>query len=97
MLDGDNVTISSGKAGNIFAYSAGDGNDTIMDYSYAQDDMLQILDKNGNKDAKFAGTFDDDTLTLKVTGGGKVILATDQTQFNINNTTYTRQGNSLVK
>ena len=84
---------------DTFVFWAGDGNDTIMDYSYAQDDMLQILDKNGNKEAAFSGEFDDDKLTLKVKGGGKVILAdtAGQTQFNINNTTYTRQGNTLVK
>lgn len=82
---------------DTFVFWAGDGNDTIMDYNFAEDDMLRILDKNGNKDAAFTSVFNDDKLTLKVKGGGKLILATDQTQFNINNTTYTRQGNTLVK
>ena len=82
---------------DTFIFWAGDGNDTIADYNFAQGDLLQILNKDGTSNATFTSAFDDDKLTLNVKGGGKVILATDQTQFNINSATYTRQGNTLVK
>jgi len=85
---------------DTFVFWAGDGNDLIMDYNFEEGDMLRILDKNGKKDAAFTSAFDEDgTLTLKVKGGGKITFdnISDQTQFNINNTTYHREGTTLVK
>ena len=83
---------------DTFIFHAGDGNDRIMDYNFAEGDLLQILSKDGNRDTAFTSAFDDNgTLTLSVRSGGKIILTTDQTQFNINGTTYTRQGNTLAQ
>ena len=109
LIGGDGDDILRGGKGNdtrwggdgvdAFVFWAGDGNDFIMDYNFAEDDMLSILDKNGRKDAAFTSAFNDDSLTLSVKGGGKITLAniSGQTEFNINNTTYTRQGNTLAK
>lgn len=76
---------------DTFIFWAGDGNDSIMDYNFAQGDLLRILDKNGDKDAAFTSKFDDNTLTLNVRGGGKVILndVSTSTRVNINGTSQT--------
>ncbi len=89
-----NDTLTGGAGSDIFIFQAGNGKDFITDY--AQGDLLTILNKKGEAGTFSKATFKDATLTLSVKGGGKVILATDQTQFNINSTTYTRQGNTLV-
>ena len=83
---------------NTFVFWAGDGNDSIMDYNFAQGDMLQIMDKSGKKEADFTSTFDDDSLTLSVKGGGKITLDNfTASQVRINKNIYNRQGNTLVK
>ena len=58
---------------NTFIFYVGDGTDTIKDFG--ENDMLKIIDANGNA-VNFKGKYNSskDTLTLNVTGGGKVIL-----------------------
>ena len=85
---------------NTFVFWAGDGNDSIMDYNFAQGDMLQILDKNGVAERSYnKANFDGESLTLNVKGGGKINFenVTASSQFNINGETYRISENSLVK
>ena len=92
-----NDTLTGGDGDDIFIYKAGEGNDTILDYSSG--DMLQILDKKGKAGTFGKATFKDDTLTLSIKGGGKVIFenVAATATFNINATTYKVNGNSLAK
>ena len=85
---------------NTFVFWAGDGKDTIMDYNFAQGDMLQILDKNGVAERSYnKATFDGESLKLTVKGGGKINFenVTASSQFNINGETYRISENTLVK
>ena len=81
-----NDTLWGGAGDDTFIYQAGQGKDVIADY--AAGDMLQILDKKGNAGTFTKATLQDDTLTLSVKGGGKVILTgvNDNTAVNINST-----------
>jgi len=58
---------------NTFIFYVGDGTDTIKNFS--ENDLLRILDVNGRA-VNFKGKYSSskDTLTLNVTGGGKIIL-----------------------
>lgn len=86
-----------GRAGNdIFIYKPGDGTDTI--YDYQSGDMLTILKVNGKEGGTYnAATFADDTLTLSIKGGGKVVFASvsEGTKININDTTHTISNGTL--
>jgi hypothetical protein len=92
-----NDTLTGGDGSDIFIYRAGDGNDVIADYQSG--DLLQIIDKKGNASPFKKATFKDDTLTLKIKGGGKVIFDNvgASTEFNINGDSYHISGNSLDK
>ena len=85
---------------DTFIFRAGDGTDTIMDYDFAEGDMLQILDKNGVAEKSFnKAKFDGDSLKLTVQGGGKITFenVTASSQFNINGDTYHISDNTLTK
>ncbi len=83
-----NDTLTGGEGYDTFVFRAGEGTDVITDFS--EDDMLKILDKkNAAVDFKKA-TFKNDTLTLSVNGGGKIILKniSEATSININGTDH---------
>ena len=84
-----NDTLTGGEGSDTFIYQAGQGKDFITDYG--QNDLLQILDKKGNESTFSKAKFKDDTLTLNVKGGGKVILGSvdSSTSININGTSQT--------
>ncbi len=85
-----NDTLTGGDGDDIFIFRAGDGNDVITDY--AAGDMLQILNKKGTGFVDYKkATFKNDTLTLSINGGGKIILKniSDSTSININGTSRT--------
>jgi len=79
-----NDTLTGGDGSDTFIFQAGNGKDFITDY--AQGDLLTILDKRGNEGTFSKATFKDDSLTLNVKGGGKVILGgvESSTAININ-------------
>ena len=85
-----NDTLYGGDGNDTFIFYAGEGNDVIADY--VAGDMLQIMNRRGTAyvDVKKA-TFKNDTLTLKVTGGGKVALndVSSTTSITINEKTKT--------
>ena len=86
-----NDTLTGGAGDDIFIFRAGDGSDTITDYSSG--DMLTILNKKGTGFADYKKTtFSDDTLTLAINGGGKVVFKniSGATAFNINGKILTR-------
>ena len=86
-----NDTLWGGDGEDTFTFQAGEGTDVIADY--AEDDLLQILNKSGNKAATFTGSFANNTLTLSVNGGGKVLVTgedfSSSTTVNINGTSKT--------
>ncbi len=80
-----NDTLTGGAGDDTFVFRAGDGNDVITDFSSG--DMLQILNKKGTGFVDYKkATFKNDTLTLTINGGGKIILKDilDSTSININ-------------
>ncbi len=79
-----NDTLTGGDGNDIFIFRAGDGSDVITDFSSG--DMLQILNKKGTGFVDYKSNFKNDTLTLAINGGGKIILKniSDSTSFNIN-------------
>ena len=92
-----NDTLTGGDGDDTFIFQAGNGNDVVTDY--ASGELLQILDKRGDEGDFKKSTFKDDTLTLAIQGGGKVILknVTSSTDFNINGETYHVEEKSLSK
>ena len=51
---GNDVLWGGDDDADTFIYRAGEGTDTIMDYNFDDGDLLQILDKKGNKISKGA-------------------------------------------
>ena len=92
-----NDTLTGGAGSDVFIYQAGQGKDVITDY--AAGDLLTILDKKGNEGTFSKATFKDDTLTLNVKGGGKVIFdnVSDSSTFNINGTGYHISNKTLTR
>ena len=86
-----------GESGDyIFIYKPNEGTDHIMDYQSG--DMLKILKKNGNEGGTFSkATFSNNTLTLAILGGGKVIFdgVSAGQSININGKIRTISGNTL--
>ena len=82
---------------DTFIFWAGDGTDTIFNYS--EGDMLQILDKKGSKNSTYSkAVFSGDTLTLSIKGGGKIVLSgvSDGDGININGETHNIIGRKLI-
>ena len=92
-----NDTFTGGAGNDTFIYQAGTGKDFITDYTAG--DLLQILNKKGDTGTFSKATFKDDTLTLAIQGGGKVILSgvDTSTDFNINGDSYYISDNTLTK
>ena len=91
-----NDKLYGGAGDDNFICRAGAGKDTIMDFT--ANDMLTILDADGNADGTFTKSlFKNSKLTLVLDGGGKVIFddVSKGDTFNINDTTYTIKGSKL--
>lgn len=91
-----NDTLYGESGDDIFIYKPNEGTDHIMDYQSG--DMLKILKKNGNEGGTFSkATFSNDTLTLAISGGGKVIFdgVSAGQSININGKIRTISGNTL--
>ena len=86
-----NDKLWGGGGADNFIYQAGTGKDTIADYNFAQGDLLTILDKKGETGDFKKATFKNDTLTLSIDGGGKVMFSgvNNDTSININGDTKT--------
>ena len=84
-----NDTLLGGDGDDTFIFNAGGGKDIIADYTTG--DMIKILDKKGGDGSFTKATFKDDSLTLNVKGGGKVIVSgvNFSTVVNINSTNQT--------
>ena len=84
-----NDTLTGGEGNDTFIYQAGGGKDLITDY--AAGDLLQILSKKGDAGDFKKATFKNDTLTLGIQGGGKVLLSgvSSDTSININGNSKT--------
>ena len=84
-----NDTLIGGAGNDTFIYQAGQGKDVIADYG--QGDLLQILNKRGDAGDFKKATFKNDTLTLGIQGGGKVLLSgvSSDTSININGNSKT--------
>lgn len=91
-----NDTLYGGDGDDTFIFQAGNGNDVIADYQSGE--LLQILNKRGNEGDFKKSMFKNDTLTLTIQGGGKVILkgVDSSTDVNINDESYHVEGKSLV-
>jgi len=90
-----NDTLTGGDGSDTFIFQAGNGKDFITDY--AQGDLLQILDKRGNEGTFSKATFKDDSLTLNVRGGGKVILSGVESSTSININGESKSVSDLAK
>lgn len=84
-----NDTLLGGDGDDTFIFNTGGGKDIIADYTTG--DMIKILDKKGGDGSFTKATFKDDSLTLNVKGGGKVIVSgvNFSTVVNINSTNQT--------
>ena len=90
-----NDTLMGGDGSDTFIFRAGDGTDTIKDFETSIDNLM-IYDKRGLKPTTYKGKYNskNETLTLTVTGGGKIILeniSADST-LAINDTDYRIKG-----
>lgn len=86
-----NDKLWGGAGSDTFIYQAGQGKDIIQDYNFSEGDLLTILDKKGEAGDFKKATLKDDTLTLDIQGGGKVIFSGVEfsTEININGTSQT--------
>ena len=84
-----NDSLYGDSGADIFIYKPNEGTDTIFDYESG--DVLKILKTNGEEGGTFKNaTFSDDTLTLSISGGGKVIFdgVSAGDEININGTRH---------
>ncbi|MBR4904975.1 MAG: hypothetical protein IKZ53_09925 [Selenomonadaceae bacterium] len=95
-----NDTLYGDVGEDTFIFHAGDGTDTIFNYS--EGDMLQILDKKGKEFSKGVSpftksVFSGGSLTLSVKGGGKIVLSgvNDGDEININGEKHNIIGKKL--
>ena len=91
-----NDTLYGGSGNDIFIYKPSEGTDKIMDYNSG--DMLQILKSNDSAGGTYSkATFKNNSLTLAISGGGKVIFdgVSAGDQININGTIRTIKGSTL--
>lgn len=94
--DAGNDKLYGGAGSDIFICKLGEGNDTIFDYQSG--DMLKILKSNGKDGGTFtSSSFKNNTLTLAISGGGKVIFdnVSSGDKININGTSYSISGKTL--
>ncbi|MBR0060816.1 MAG: hypothetical protein IJP68_04980, partial [Selenomonadaceae bacterium] len=93
--DAGNDTLTGGDVNDFFIFQAGGGKEFITDYQSGE--LITILDKRGEVGDFKKATFKDDTLTLSIKGGGKVIFSgvDTSTTFNINGTSYHVDGKTL--
>ena len=93
-----NDTLYGGDGSDTFIFQSGDGKDTILDF--ASDDMLKILDANGNAGTFSKASYGSGTLTLTVADSGGTIYIknlTTETNININGEIYHVSGKTLTK
>lgn len=89
-------TLNGGAGNDVFVYMTGEGTDHIIDFS--GNDMLKILNRYGEEGGTFSkATFSNNTLTLAISGGGKVIFdgVSAGQSININGKIRTISGNTL--
>ena len=98
-LDGGkgNDSLWGGDGSDTFIYAANTGTDKI--FGFGDDDLLQILNVDGSEGSFTKSTFANNSLTLTVKGGGKIIFdgVTSASTFNINGETYHFDGKTIVK
>ncbi len=84
-----NDSLWGGAGNDNFIYQAGQGKDLIADYEAG--DLLTILNKKGEAGDFKKATFKNDTLTLGIQGGGKVLVSgvAGDTSININGNSKT--------
>lgn len=93
-----NDTLYGGDGSDTFIFQSGDGKDTIFDFE--SDDMLKILDANGNAGTFSKASYGSGTLTLTVADSGGTIYIknlTTETNININGEIYHVSGKTLTK
>ena len=90
-----NDTLWGGAGDDTFIYQAGQGKDLIADY--AAGDLLTILNKKGEAGDFKKATFKNDTLTLGIQGGGKVLVSGVDTSTAININGNSRTVSELVR
>ena len=92
-----NDTLIGGAGADNFVYKPGEGTDTITDYSFSQNDILQIINADGSNGGYDSATFSGSKLTVAVTGGGSVVLdgVSEGDKININGETKTVSSNGL--
>lgn len=85
-----NDTLYGGEGKDTFVYKPGEGKDTILDYQSG--DLLKIVGGSFTS-SKYSGG----TLTLAISGGGKVIFdaVSKSDKFNINGKSYKISGSKL--
>ena len=90
-----NDSLWGGDGNDTFIYKAGEGKDTIFDYTSG--DMLKILKSNGKTGSFSKSKYSNGTLSLTISGGGSVIFndVAKGDKFNINGTTYKISGSKL--
>lgn len=86
-----NDILMGGNGTDVFVYKPGEGKDTITDYESGE--LLSILGGTFKN-----SSFNKNTLTLSIDGGGSVIFknVTSSTAFNVNGTTYKVNGKTLA-
>lgn len=74
------------EGADTFIFQSGSGKDRIEDYNFEEGDILTILDKKGEAGDFKKATFKNETLTLSINGGGKVLFGDvyENTSININ-------------
>ena len=94
-----NDSLWGGDGKDTFIFWAGDGTDVIKDLNHNDVlDELLIYDKRGKASTYSKAVFSDDTLTLSIKGGGKVIFenVSANDSFKINGTTHQISGKKLI-
>ena len=74
------------EGADTFIFQSSSGKDRIEDYNFEEGDILTILDKKGEAGDFKKATFKNETLTLSINGGGKVLFSGfyENTSININ-------------
>ncbi|MBQ3726960.1 MAG: hypothetical protein II902_07855, partial [Selenomonadaceae bacterium] len=95
-----NDKLYGGDGEDTFIYRPNEGTDSIYNYTSGED-LLQIVDADGNEGTFTKSTFNSSkgTLALDIEGGGKVYFGgvTASDTFDINGKTYEISGSKLVE